>query len=312
VITVGVLYPGDMGSALARRLVDAGWRAVAWLDERSARTHALAQAAGVEALASLDEVVAQADLVVSLVPQHAVVATAAACAAAVGRTGARPFYLDANSVAPQTAGAAVALAAAAGCEAVDGAFVGSAASLGGQTMLYLSGPSAPRLGALLEPALRVRVLGAEVGLASAFKLSFAGFNKGLVALVLEAAAAADRLGLRGELLDCLANSYPGSMASVERLLPSYPRHATRRVEEFDEVARWLASIGQAGPMAAATRVVLERLSELRLADDVEWRTADLIAECCRRQILAERGIDTGGESAGRVDAGSVDAAGGGA
>jgi 3-hydroxyisobutyrate dehydrogenase-like beta-hydroxyacid dehydrogenase len=303
VSTVGVLYPGDMGGALARQLTAGGWRAVSWLGERGARTHALSQAAGVEALASLDDVVAQADVVVSLVPQHAVVATAGAFAAAVARSGARPFYLDANSVAPQTAAAAIAAAAAAGCEAVDGAFVGSAARIGAQTTLYLSGPGAQRLDALLEPALQVRVLGAEVGLASAFKLSFAGFNKGLVALALEAAAAADRLGQRAELLDCLATFYPGSMASVERLLPSYPRHAARRVAEFDEVARWLSSIGQAGPMAAATRAVLERLSELRLADDVEWQAADLIAECCRRQILAERRDDAGGGDSGGNTAG---------
>lgn len=285
--TVAVLYPGDMGAALARRLTESGWRAVACLDGRGARTGALARAAGVEVLASLDDVVAQADLVVSLVPQHAVVATAAACAAAADRTGAHPCYLDANSVAPQTAAAALALAAAAGCEAVDGAFVGGAATIGGQTTLYLSGPGAQRLGALLEPALRVRVLGADVGLASAFKLSFAGFNKGLVALVLEAAAAADRLGQRGELLDRLADFYPGSMATIERLLPSYPRHVARRVEELDETARWLSGIGQAGPMAAATRTVLERLSELRLADDVEWHAADLIAECCRLKLLSD-------------------------
>ena len=132
----------------------------------------------------------------------------------------------------------------------------------------------------------MRVLGADVGLASAFKLSFAGFNKGLVALVLEAAAAADRLGQRDELLDRLAHFYPGSVASVERLLPSYPRHVARRVEELDETVRWLSDIGQAGPMAAATRAVLERLGELHVADDVEWQAADLIAECCRLKLLS--------------------------
>ena len=99
---------------------------------------------------------------------------------------------------------------------------------------------------MLGDALKCVVLGGDVGAASAFKLAFAGFNKGLVALFLEVMAAADRLGQRDELLECLRAFYPGTVETVERLLPSYPRHAARRAEEMDELAERSGRAGIGG------------------------------------------------------------------
>ena len=78
-----------------------------------------------------------------------------------------------------------------------------------KTSLYLSGERAEELGRLLEQALRVIILGKGVGEASAFKMCFAGFNKGLVALFLEIVTAADRIGRREMLLHSLEDFYPG-------------------------------------------------------------------------------------------------------
>ncbi len=229
-----------MGSAVGRALVDGGWTVVACLDGRSARTASAAAEAGIMPAATLEAAIAAADVVVSLVPQTAVVETATAFAAAVSVTDRRPIYLDANSVSPETMAEVRAAVEGAGCDCVDGAFLGSAKALGQRTTLYLSGPRAEELSTLLGDALKCVVLGREVGAASAFKLAFAGFNKGLVALFLEVMAAADRLGQRDDLLDCLRAFYPGTVETVARLLPSYPRHAARRAEEMDELARCVA------------------------------------------------------------------------
>ena len=290
-----VLSAGEMGAALAARLTVAGWRVVTCVEGRSAATRARAAAAGIEPLDSLQAVAAAAGVVVSLVPPGAAGAAAAAFAAAAASAAARPLYLDANSVSPAVAAAVAGTVRDAGCEAVDGAFVGGATGLGpdpdapAPTVLYLSGPSAAALGELLGDALPVRVVGIEVGRASAFKLAFAGFNKGLVALLLEAATAGELAGSRSELLERLRAFYPATVATVERLLPSYPRHAARRAVEMGEEADWLTAAGQEAPMAAATRVVLERLAALGLTAGAT--AGDVLEECCRRGLLAAGDAD---------------------
>ena len=122
---------------------------------------------------------------VSLVPPAVALETAELVARPPRSSGRRPLYLDANSVAPASVAAIAATLAGAGLDCVDGAFVGSAAELGGRTRLYLSGPRAGELAALLPEPLHAAGLGPEIGAASALKLAFAGFNKGLVALFLE-------------------------------------------------------------------------------------------------------------------------------
>ncbi|HTX70923.1 MAG TPA: DUF1932 domain-containing protein [Thermoleophilia bacterium] len=282
--TVGVLYPGEMGSAVAGRLTAAGLKVVTSAGGRSARTLEGATAAGAGILPTLSDVVEEAELVLSVVPQEAAVDVSREVAAASLATGARPVYVDANSLAPATMREIAGVVSASGCDCVDGAFVGNAAAIGERTTLYLSGPRAPWAAEVLGGALPVRSLGGEVGLASAFKLSIYGFNKGLVALFLEMVAAADQLGLRERLVDCLRDFYPGSVATVERLLPSYPRHARRRVDEMTEVVDWLEEIGQSADMAAATRAVIRQVAALEVPDE-PWTPESLVAEMCRRGLL---------------------------
>ena len=284
---VGILSPGEMGSAVARLLVAHGSTVVACVQGRSRATQTAAEAAGITLVPTLDAMVTCADLVVSVVPQQAVMDTAAAFAGAVRRTSHRPLYLDANSVAPATLRKVCAEVTTAGAACVDGAFVGNASQLEGRTTLYLSGDHAERAAAALSGALRVRVLDSEAGTASAFKLCWSGFNKGLVALFLEMVTAAESLGQREELLALLRLFYPGSVETVERLLPTYPRHARRRVEELDEIGEWLRSAGHSDAMAAATRHVIAGLAALDLPPGEAWDAERVLGECCRRGLLSE-------------------------
>lgn len=284
---VGILSPGEMGSAVARLLVAHGSTVVACVQGRSRATQTAAEAAGITLVPTLDAMVTCADLVVSVVPQQAVMDTAAAFAGAVRRTSHRPLYLDANSVAPATLRKVCAEVTTAGAACVDGAFVGNASQLEGRTTLYLSGDHAERAAAALSGALRVRVLDSEAGTASAFKLCWSGFNKGLVALFLEMVTAAESLGQREELLALLRLFYPGTVETVERLLPTYPRNSLRRVAELDEVVNWLRSVGHPGPMASGTRAVLRAFADLGLSAEGLWDADDVVDECCRRHLLSE-------------------------
>ncbi len=282
-----ILYPGEMGSAVGGALVAGGWTVLSCVEGRSERTADAARAAGITLLATLEEAVAGADVVVSLVPQGAVVGTASAFAAVVGATDRRPLYLDANSVSPATMAEVRGAVEGAGCDCVDGAFLGSAKALGQRTTLYLSGGRAEELGSLLGDALKWAVLAGDVGAASAFKLAFAGFNKGLVALFLEVMAAADRLGQGDELLECLRAFYPGTVETVERLLPSYPRHAGRRAEEMNELVGSMHGQGSQAPMAAGAAAVLARFSALHLDADAAWDLNAVLDACSQAGFLVE-------------------------
>jgi len=282
-----ILYPGEMGGAVGKALVDGGWAVASCLEGRSSRTVAAAQAAGITPESTLEAAVAVADLVVSVVPQTAVIETAAAFAAAVGGTDRRPVYLDANSVAPATVAEVRTIVEAAGCDCVDGAFLGSAGALGRKTTLYLSGGPAREIGSLLGDALKCVVVNGDVGVASAFKLAFAGFNKGLVALFLEVMAAADRLEQRDALLECLREFYPGTVETVARLLPSYPRHAARRAEEMDELVSSLRAQGSEPVMAAGAAAVLARFAALHLNAGADWDLETVLEAWSRADSLRD-------------------------
>lgn len=291
--TLALLHPGDMGSAVATAFTRRGWRVVSYLAGRSERTRRLALQAGVAALPSMADCVSASQLVVSLVPQRAAATTARAFGAACREVGSAPPYLDANSLSPATMAEVARIVTESGADCVDGAFIGNAAMLGTKTTLYLSGPAASSVAEQIGGALATRVLSPDVGSASSFKLAIYGFNKGLVAMFLEMITAADLLGFREELLDCLRDFYPGQMATVERLLPTYPRHVGRRVEEMDEVIAWLASIAHRSDMAEGTRSVFGCLEALAL-DDRPWPFDRLVEEYCRRRLLSleEHGSDS--------------------
>ena len=64
--TVAVLSPGDMGSAVGAALGSNGIKVITALEGRSARTKALATSSGIEDAGTLEDVVMQADLILSI------------------------------------------------------------------------------------------------------------------------------------------------------------------------------------------------------------------------------------------------------
>ncbi len=129
----------------------------------------------------------------------------------------------------------------------------------------------------MPQALHAESLGLGVGAASGLKLAFAGFNKGLVALFLDVMEAGEAAGDPAMLLACLRDFYPGTVETLERLVPSYPRHAARRADELGELARWLTTRELDATWAEAARDVLRRLAALDLETSREWTLAEVLA-----------------------------------
>jgi 3-hydroxyisobutyrate dehydrogenase-like beta-hydroxyacid dehydrogenase len=226
---VGIVSPGAMGSAVGRALRDGGARAVATVVGRSPRTAALAH--GLELLPSLDDVVATAEVLLSIV------------AAAAGRTGATPLVADLNATAPATARAIAADLARAGLELVDGSISGGPPLPAGATIVYLSGRRAAEVAALPAPGVEMYVVGDEIGLASAVKMSTASIYKGRLALLVQALRAAHANGVLEHVLADLRRSDP---VLVDRASPAVQRGASvagRYDGEMREIAAAQAEAG---------------------------------------------------------------------
>src|SRR2546430_2733399 len=100
---VGILSPGDMGSAVGNILAQGGVEVFTSLAGRGELTRLRAKEAGIRDAGSLDSLVAEVDLILSILVPSEAVPVAEAIAASMVRTGARPAVADCNAVAPRTA-----------------------------------------------------------------------------------------------------------------------------------------------------------------------------------------------------------------
>jgi 3-hydroxyisobutyrate dehydrogenase-like beta-hydroxyacid dehydrogenase len=214
---VGIVGPGAMGSAIGGSLLRGGARVVATVAGRSERTKRLAQAAGLELLPSAAEVIAAADVVLSIVPPDQAEAVAA------DLSGAR-LFADLNAVSPETARRI--------STQVDGSISGPPPTNAGTTRIYFSGPRAAEVAALPFDGVAVVIVGDEVGLASAVKLSTASVYKGSVALLAQALRAAHHYDVLEHVLGDLGELAGGAGRRIARAAAK----ADRYVGEMHEIS----------------------------------------------------------------------------
>jgi 3-hydroxyisobutyrate dehydrogenase-like beta-hydroxyacid dehydrogenase len=241
---VAIVSPGDMGHAVGMVLQTRGLDVVTCLEGRSERTRRLAAEARIIELLDLDAVVAEADIVLSILPPAVAQQTATELAAAIRRTGSHPIVADCNAVAPDTVVKIGRSIEAAGGTFVDAGIIGRPPRSGETgTRFYVSGPHAVELEVLREHGLDVRTVGLEIGQASGLKMCYASVTKGLTALAAQQQAVAATLGLSAPLRQELELSQPGLLAWMIKMVPDLPPKAARWVGEMEEVATTFQSVG---------------------------------------------------------------------
>lgn len=239
VTVFAVVATGEMGSALARGLVEASQRVVTSLAGRGPRTAERAAAAGVENAGSLSAAVAEADVFLSVLPPDRAQGLAEEVAAILGNAPRPLLYADCNAISPATAARVAQAVTEAGARFVDVGIIG----LPPRPVLYASGEHAGDLVELAAPALDVRDVGGPAGRASALKMCYAAFTKGTTALATELLVAAVRLGVADELRTELAESAPGLLEIATRSVPRMPPKAYRWIGEMSEIAATFQSVG---------------------------------------------------------------------
>ncbi len=237
--TIGVVAPGAMGSAVARRLVESGAVVLTLLNGRSAATRARAEAAGMR---GTDEAgLVAADAILSIVPPADAQALAERLAPALRDVNRAPIYADCNAVDVQTVRSVGEVITAAGGRFVDGGIIGLPPKPGTPgPKFYLAGPDAAALSAILAPlGLKVQAMDGPVGAASALKMSYAGITKGLAALASIMILGAERAGAGPALRAELAASQPQLLARFGASLPDMLPKAYRWVAEMREISAFL-------------------------------------------------------------------------
>ena len=267
VSAVGLLSPGDMGHAVGRELRARGLDVLTCLEGRSERTRALSAEADLRDVPRLDDLVADSDLVLSILVPAEAMGVCRSVAGAVKRTGDDVLFADCNAVSPSTSAAMGETMREAGGRYVDGSIIGGPPRDGYSPRLYVSGPEASIVSELDGKGVDVRDLGDEIGRASAIKMCYAAVTKGTSALQLAQVAAAEALGLTGELAAELRGSQPEVYAAMEKSLPALPSKAFRWIGEMEEIAATFAGAGLSPGFHEAAADMYRLLSETPFASE---------------------------------------------
>ncbi|RZO38833.1 MAG: NAD(P)-dependent oxidoreductase [Rhodospirillaceae bacterium] len=242
--TVAILSPGDMGEGVGASIKGQGIDVITVLAGRSNETRMRAERAGFREVADLEALVAEADLVLSIIPPERAEATAADVAAAMKRACANPPFADMNAIAPTTANRIAGLLADVGAVFIDGGIIGWPPFKGeNQTKLYVSGPDAVLMDELDGNGKIIIQIGEEIGRASAVKMVYASVTKGTDSLLTAAYTAAEALGVREILEAEWEKSQPDALVRMGRRVPVLPADAGRWIGEMEQIAETYASVG---------------------------------------------------------------------
>ena len=240
---MGVMSPGDMGQAIAQQLKNTGFNVYTALAKRSASSKALAREASLVDVGSIEQLTEICEVILSVMNPGAALEFAAEVAQALSSNKRTPLFVDCNAISPVTMRAINAKVTTAGGRCVDAGIIGPPPRGTAKTCVYVSGAEARALEQLATPQIAVRVLSDRVGDASAIKMCYGAFNKGVQALVLELLIAARRMGVEAALDAQLKESRRDVYDWIIGALPVMPPKAYRWVPEMLQIAQTFEAAG---------------------------------------------------------------------
>ncbi|PWY90221.1 6-phosphogluconate dehydrogenase C-terminal domain-like protein [Aspergillus heteromorphus CBS 117.55] len=248
---IGILSIGEMGLGIAQLLIAHNYRVLTYASDRSEATQKRAWSAGIELRPSMQDLVDQSDVLLSIVPPRDARLTAERVIAA---SSARPavrdtplWYVDLNAVSPQTAREIETLFTAAGSHLrfIDGGIVGGpprelpADESRDQPAwhcpsLLVSGPE-KLPDDVLAQTLNIKHLADRIGVATGLKMCFASLTKGFFSLAIQSFTTAHALGVLPDLRALMEEYNPQALKMAERGVVGMPSKAYRWVGEMKEI-----------------------------------------------------------------------------
>lgn len=262
---IGLISPGQMGASIGAAASHSATRVIWAGDGRSKASHTRASDAGLENGGTIDTLVKDSDIILSVCPPH----DAEDVARQVKQRAFPGLFVDCNAIAPEKSRQ---IAERFGYQNfVDGGIVGGPAwkSESG-TRLYLSGDRSKEIAALFDNSpLETTIIPGEIGAASAMKMVFAAYTKGTTALLAAILGVAEKEGVRNVLESQWGQTF--TEQTYQRVVANSAK-AWRFEGEMQEIAATFENAGLPGGFHAAAAVVFERLAQFKdepAADIVE-------------------------------------------
>ena len=257
---IGIIHPGEMGISVAVSAKNSGNELYWASEDRGDKTRSRAEKHGLNDAGSLADLCKVCSIILSVCPPH----TAENVARQVVEASFHGLYLDANAISPMRSKSIGEIMRAAGIDFVDGGIIGPPAWERGQTWLYLSGQRADEIAACFANGpLETKVVGEEIGKASALKMCYAGYTKGTSALLSAILAAAEQYNVRMELNQHWDMDEPGFTERTERRVRRVTAKAWRFAGEMDEIAATFVAAGLPSGFHESAAEIFRRMANFK-------------------------------------------------
>ncbi|HXN85438.1 MAG TPA: DUF1932 domain-containing protein [Candidatus Binataceae bacterium] len=282
--TVVVIGSGEMGTAVGRRLREAGARVVTSITGRSAASVERVRRAGIEAIDDADLMVREAGFLLSIVPPAAASEVANRFKGPLSRADGKPIFVECNAISPAATRNIETILT--GISFIDAGIIGGPPKI--DTLdptkgprFYASGPLAHQMMRLAQYGLDIAVLDGSVGAASGLKLAYAGMTKGFTALATAMVNAASREGLGDALRAELSRTQPHFLARLERSIPDMFPKAYRWVAEMEQIAEFISDPREGALIYEGAARLFEWIADELGRSDSDRISA--LAEFCKKK-----------------------------
>ncbi len=262
--TIAVISMGDMGHAVGHCLIESGHEVITCLAGRSAKTAEMAERAGVRNVANLDDLVDEAEILLSILPPSSALQLARDTMKARKRSSRQFVYVDCNAISPATAKEIASIIETAGATFIDSGIIGFAP--GKDTpRFYVSGKDTSAMQELHGCGFTVINCGEAPGQASATKMCYAALTKGTFTLHTALLMAANALGVYDTLIEEFRFSQASALQAMESRVPFIPADSKRWIGEMEEIADTFREAGITGSFHDGAADVLEVLAKTPFA-----------------------------------------------
>ena len=264
--TIAIMSPGDMGSGVGAALGESGYDVITCLKGRSDYTKQMARRANMRDAGSLESLVAEADLILSILDPAKAISLAADVARVMKGAGRTPPYADCNAISPATAVELNRIVTGAGAVFIDVGIIGGAPKRDRPPPMFCtSGAHAALMDELDGKGVKILSVGEEIGAGSAIKICNGAWTKGAFALYTAVMMAAEHYGFAEHLRSRLPGSQAGTVEKLDQAILRLPALAGRYIGEMEQVAETFESIGLPSGFHAASAELFRLLNKTPLA-----------------------------------------------
>ncbi len=271
--TIGILGMGGMGHRVAAELNDGGHRVLTCLAGRSDLSKTRAAQAGAHNVDTLEALVGEAEIILSIMPPEEARSVAAKISTAFKAADSDAYYVDCNAISPQTSQDIGAQVVKAGGRYIDAGIIGMPPQNGQRIRLFVSGPDLEAVAPLDGHGLDLKPVGSQIGQASGIKMCYAALTKGQMTLHAAVLMLAHALDLFEPLSAELELSQNDAWQRMQFTTPFIAPDSGRWVGEMNEIAATFRQARLPAGFHEAAAQVFEAAAATPLADATR-ETAD--------------------------------------